>query len=307
MRATRKTTIAPKAPPKRKAEACVDEGRKSDAAQLHGPFPSTPKRMRGKRSKTKRRTHTGPVDSSNEAGEDDAEMEDLPAKSPTIVKPEPLASDLELHEDPGQAPQENLQLGDLIDPDLISDNTGGLVPDNTALGTTEISHNAVVMNKDSPSGPLVNVIQPTPQSSPAKPPARSNGFLYVPHPDTRASSETPSTASSVSEATIEKAHRYASRGVWKSCLNVVAELQSRAIESINVQMLFEVTVLAAYIKRKEIPPRTIRTQDHWEYVGHAAEELVRSGKDRQDVAPAVLEMLDGVDAASDLLDQWIEY
>ena len=88
---------------------------------------------------------------------------------------------------------------------------------------------------------------------------------------------------------------------------MAAELQTYTIKSVNVQMLFEVTTLAAYVECKEIPPQTINTQDHWEYVGHAAEELAKNGKDQKDIAPAVLEMLDGVDTAGDLLDQWVEY
>ena len=88
---------------------------------------------------------------------------------------------------------------------------------------------------------------------------------------------------------------------------MAVELQTYTIESVNVQMLFEVTALAAYIKFKEILPWTINTQDHWEYIGHAAEELVKNGKDQKDIAPAILEMLDGVDAAGDLLDQWVKY
>ena len=88
---------------------------------------------------------------------------------------------------------------------------------------------------------------------------------------------------------------------------MVVELQSYAISSINVQMLFEVTVIVTYIQHKEMPPRTINIQDHWQYITHAVEELVRNGKSRQDIVPAVLEMLDGVEAAGDLLDQWVEY
>ena len=106
--------------------------------------------------------------------------------------------------------------------------------------------------------------------------------------------------------TMEKIHCYASQGIWKSCQKMAVELQSYAILSINVQMLFEVTMIATYIQCKETPPRTINIQDHWQYVTHAVEELVRNGKSQQDIAPAVLEKLDGVEAAGDLLDQWVE-
>ena len=132
----------------------------------------------------------------NEAGAHDAEMEDLPTKSPIIVKPEPLTSDLESHKDMSQGPH-----GDPVHPHFISDDAKELVTDNTTLG---------IMNNDGPSGPVVNIVQPTPQTSLVKPPVRPNGFLHVPHPDIQASSEMPSVASSVSDATIEKLHHYAS-------------------------------------------------------------------------------------------------
>src|SRR5260370_6538128 len=175
-------------------------------------------------------------------------MEDLPA-----VKPEPLAWDArtgitEASHDVGDAEQ----MGD--------------------------------MNDAGVPGPVLNIIQPMPQNSPIKPPTHSNTntFLNVPPPDTWATSETLSVASSVSETTTEKIHHYASQGVWKSCQKMVVELQSYAILSINVQMLFEVTMIVTYIQHKEMPPCTINIQDHWQYITHAAEELV-SGKNQQDI------------------------
>src|SRR6266436_3903448 len=133
--------------------------------------------MQGKKIKMKCQTCTGTIDSLNEAGAHDAEMEDLPTKSPIIVKPEPLTSGLESHKDMSQGPH-----GDPVHPHFISDDAKELVTDNTTLG---------IMNNDGPSGPVVNIVQPTPQTSPVKPPVRPNGFLHVPHPDIRASSETP--------------------------------------------------------------------------------------------------------------------
>ena len=161
---------AAKAPYKQKAETSVDKGKKSSATQCQDPFVSTPKQIRSRKGKAKQRA----IDSSNRAH--DSEMEDLPA-----VKPEPLAWD-------------------------------------ARMGVTEASHNVGDttqtgnMNNAGVPGPVLNIIQPMPQNSPQKPPACSNTntFLNVLPPDTWASSETLSVASSISKMTMEKIHHYAS-------------------------------------------------------------------------------------------------
>ena len=71
-------------------------------------------------------------------------------------------------------------------------------------------------------------------------------------------------------------------------------------------MLFEITVLETYIQCKQTPPGTIDIANHWEHIGHMAEELIWNGNDRQDIAPDVLQLLDGINIADEVLDQWIE-
>ena len=124
----------------------MDEGKKSSATQCQDPFVSTPKRIRSRKGKAKHRA----IDSSNEAaGAHDSEMEYLPA-----VKPEPLAWD-------------------------------------ARMGITEASHDVGDtaqmgdMNDAGVPGPVLNIIWPTPQNSPIKPPTHSytNTFLNVLLPD----------------------------------------------------------------------------------------------------------------------------
>src|SRR5260370_34499498 len=56
------------------------------------------------------------------------------------------------------------------------------------------------MNDKVSLGPIVNVIQATPWSSPINPSAQSTGFLDIPHAGVQASSETPSAVSSTSKS-----------------------------------------------------------------------------------------------------------
>ncbi len=193
-----------------------------------------------KKSKTKHHA----VDSSSEVGAPDSRTEDLPSKSTISVKQELLMLDtiLGIIDTPHDAGGS----------EMIFVDAAGQMGNEKDIGP---------MSPASPAGPVVNIIHAMPHSSLVKPSAWSKGFLNVPQADAQASSEMPSTTSSISETTTEKLYHYASRGVWKSCLKMVLELCSSMIKTLNVQMLFEVTVLTTYIKHKGILPQTVGIQD----------------------------------------------